>query len=67
MPTWELLDDKRKKENLKDAKEAAKDLEEECSHEKMNSGGYCLIKKEICFYEDQKECPNYEPRVTGKK
>lgn len=66
MPTFDLLDDKRKKEYLEDAKEAARILEEECMHEKVNSGGYCLVTKEICYYDNQKECPRYEKRPNYK-
>jgi len=55
MPTREYSE-----EEQQEAMEAGERLKKECEHSK--SSGECLLHHAMCYFEDQKECPEYGPR-----
>jgi len=57
MPTREYSEEERQ-----EAREAGERLKEECEHSK--SSGECLLYHAMCYFEDQKECPEYGPRFS---
>jgi len=61
-PTREMNEEEKK-----EAREAAKRLEEECEHSKLS--GECLLNNEMCYYdyEEQNLCPEYAPKYVNVK
>jgi len=64
--TWELLGEDRKKEYIKQAREAAEALGEDCEHE-TTLGGECLEHGGMCDHEDQEKCSKYFPSYPNHK
>jgi len=60
MPTREL-----NKDEMREAREAGRLLKEECAH--CTLSGECLQFHEMCFYDNQKECSNYESNYKSSR
>jgi len=63
MPTREYSEEERQ-----EAREAGERIKEECEHSKLS--GECLLHHAMCYFEEQKECPEYGPKFSkedGKK